>query len=255
MIEVSYVEGIAVLRIEHGPVNALDDELLAGLAGALDEVEAEGAAAAVVMGKGLAFSAGADLIRLLDEGAAYVEAARPYASLVFRRMFLMPIPMVAAINGHAIAGGCVLALACDHRVSASGEHRIGLPELRVGVPFPMWALEIVRFALGPPHLQRMLYSGRLARPDEALTLGLIDEVVPPDTLLDAALVAARRLAAIPPPTFALTKSALREPFAQRARDAEPRDDEGMKIWASDEVRASVQRFIERTLGRTDRPSP
>ncbi|HJR18361.1 MAG TPA: enoyl-CoA hydratase/isomerase family protein [Actinomycetota bacterium] len=255
MIDLSFDEGIAILRIERGPVNALDAELLAGIAGALDEIEAASARAAVVTGSGAAFSAGADLIRLLDEGAAYVEAARPYASLVFRRMFLMPIPMIAAINGHAIAGGFVLALACDHRVSAAGNHRIGLPELRVGVPFPMWALEIVRFTVSPPHLQRMLYSGRLADPDEAMTMGLIDDVVAPEALMEAALRAARRLAAIPPATFALTKSALREPFAERARGGEARDEEGMRIWASEEARAAVQRFIERTLGggRTERP--
>jgi enoyl-CoA hydratase len=247
VIDTTFEDDIAILRIEHGTVNALDAELLQALAEALDAVE-ETAKAVVLTGTGAAFSAGADLIRLLDEGNRYVEAARPHAIRAFERMFTISRPLVAAINGHAIAGGCVLALAADYRVTASGEHRLGLAELKVGVPFPAWALEIVRFAVPPPHLQRLIYSGRLATPDEALTLGLVDEIAAPDQLMERALNIARRLASIPAATFALTKRSLREPFAERARTAGPIDDEGMAVWASSEIRESVRRFIDRTLG-------
>lgn len=247
MIETVFDEEIAILRIDHGPVNALDAELMAALADAIDAVEQD-AKAVVLTGAGGAFSAGADLIRLLDEGRRYVEEARPHATRAFERMFMISRPVVAAINGHAIAGGCVIALACDHRITASGEHRLGLAELKVGVPFPAWALEIVRFAVPPPHLQRLIYSGRLVTPDEALALGLVDEVVAPDLLMERALKAARRLASIPASTFRLTKRILREPYAERARRAGSIDDEGTAVWASEEVRDSVRRFIERTLG-------
>ena len=247
MIDLTFEERIAILRLQHAPVNALDGALLGGLVEALDEIE-RSAAAAVITGSGMAFSAGADLLRLMDEGSRYIEEARPHASRVFERMFLIPVPLVAAINGHAIAGGCVLALACDHRVTAAGDHRLGLAELKAGVPFPTWALEIVRYAVAQPHLQRLLYSGRLVKPDEAFSLGLVDEVVPADALIATAMEAARKLAAIPSRTFALTKKALREPFAQRARATTSFDDEGTAIWASDETRDSVRRFIDRTIG-------
>lgn len=248
MIDLAFEEHIAILRLTHGPVNALDGPMFAALVDALDEVERSGSAAAVITGTGAAFSAGADLLRLMDEGMDYIEAARPHAGRAFERMFLIPVPLVAAINGHAIAGGCVLALACDHRIASSGDHRIGLAELKVGVPFPTWALETVRYAVAQPHLQRLLYSGRLAKPDEALWLGLVDEVVPPDMLMDTAMEAARRLAAIPARTFALTKKALREPFAERARATTAFDEEGTAIWSSQETRDSVRRFIDRTIG-------
>src|SRR5688572_25377320 len=130
MIHKSVNDEIVTLRIEHGPVNALAAELLVALADALDSVQ-EQAKAVVLTVTGAAFSAGADLIRLLDEGSDYVEAARPHAVRAFELLFTISCPVVAAINGHAIAGGCVLALACDHRITASGAHRIGLPELKV----------------------------------------------------------------------------------------------------------------------------
>ena len=135
MIDLSFDERIAILRLAHGPVNALDGPMFAALVDALDEVERSAAAAAVITGTGDAFSAGADLLRLMDEGTDYIEAARPHAGRAFERIFLIPVPLVAAINGHAIAGGCVLALACDHRVASSGDHRIGLAEQGRG-PLP-----------------------------------------------------------------------------------------------------------------------
>lgn len=248
MIETTFEDGIALLTIDHGPVNALDIELLTAIPDALDAAEEASAKAIVITGMGSTFSAGADLLRLLEEGGSYVEAARPHASRTFERMFTCETPTIAAINGHAIAGGCVVALACDHRITIEGDHRIGLPELRVGVPFPIWALETVRYAVAQPHLQRLMYSGRLAVPEEAHALGLVDEIVAPDRLLPRAMEMASRLASIPRPTFALTKRTLRRPFADRARASEAVDDEGTAIWTSPEARASVRRFLDRTLG-------
>lgn len=248
MIETTFHDGVAILRIAHGPVNALDVELLAAIPDALDEAERSQAEAVIITGTDGAFSAGADLIRLLEEGKGYVAAARPHASRAFERLFLFPLPIVAAINGHAIAGGCVFALACDHRITVPGDHRIGLAELKVGVPFPGWALETVRFAVSPPHLQRLIYSGRLVTPEEALDVGLVDEIVGPDELIERAVKVAHRLASIPRATFSLTKRSLREPFAERARAGGSLDEEGMAVWASPEVHESVRRFIDRTLG-------
>ena len=247
VIDLTFQDGIATLRLANGPVNALDGELLATLCDALDEAEEAQASAVVLTGSGPAFSAGADLIRLMNEGSGYVERARPHASRAFERLFCYPLPTVAAVNGHAIAGGCVLALACDHRISAAGEHRIGLPELKVGVPFPAWALETVRFSVPPPIAQRLLYSGTLARPDEARELGLIDEVVPADRLLEASIGAAKKLASIPAATFALTKHSLRAPFAERARAGGSIDDQGAAIWSASETLESVRRFVDRTF--------
>jgi len=248
MIERSSDGDIAIIRLSNGPVNVLDGDLMRALADALDDAERSDVPALVLSGSGTVFSAGADLLRILDEGPGYLTGARPQANRAFERLFTFPRPVVAAVNGHAIAGGCVLALACDHRVAASGNLRVGLPELRVGVPFPVWALETVRFALAPPHLQRLITSGKLCTVTEAFDSGLVDEVVDPDVLLTRAVQVAARLAAIPRATYALTKRALREPFAARARGGGEADEEGFGIWVSEDARAAMQRFVERTLG-------
>lgn len=222
---------------------------MGALADSLEELERNGARAIVLTGTDAVFSAGADLLRILEDGPDYVTRARPNANRAFEKLFTFPRPIVAAVNGHAIAGGCVLALACDHRVASSGDHRIGLPELRVGVPFPVWALETVRFAVAPPHLQRLMTSGKLCSVDEALERGLVDEVVEPTRLLERAVEIAGRMASITPATFALTKRQLREPFVTRARASSRTDDEGFAIWISEEARDSMRRFVDRTLGR------
>ena len=143
MLNIEELGDVTVLRLEHGRVNAMDVELLDALTAAVTATDR----ALLITGTGTAFSAGVDLRRILDGGPTYVTDFLVALSRMFRAVFDHPRPTVAAVNGHAIAGGCVLALACDVRLMSAG--RIGLVELAVGVPFPVAALEIVRHALGP----------------------------------------------------------------------------------------------------------
>ena len=137
-------DGVAVLRIEHGKANALDLELCNAIVTAFEE--AGDARAVVLTGTGRIFSAGVDLFRVIEGGRSYIEAFVPAMCRAFERLFVHPAPVVAAANGHAIAGGCLLVAAADQRLMAEGTARIGIPELQVGVPFPPIALEIIRFA-------------------------------------------------------------------------------------------------------------
>jgi enoyl-CoA hydratase/carnithine racemase len=105
-------------------------------------------------------------------------------------LFSLPKPVVAAVNGHAIAGGCVMACAADYRMMAREPGRIGIPELLVGVPFPVVPLEIMRFAAPPQHLQSLIYRGTTLTADEALQHGLVDAVVDPEGLVDGAVAVA-----------------------------------------------------------------
>lgn len=241
---------IAVLRLDHGKASALDTELLEALDTALVELEAGDSAAVVVTGTGRILSAGVDLFRVLEGGESYLGGFLPALSNALRRLFVFPRPVVAAINGHAIAGGCILAAACDLKVMAEGDGRIGVPELRVGVPFPTVPLEILRFAVPPQHLQKMAYVGRTYSPAEALSWGLVDEVVPAAELRERAIAAAGELAAIPADSFAATKRHLRRPAMERIEAWEDEiEPEVAGLWNRPDIHTHIREYLDRTLGK------
>src|SRR5262249_41228244 len=154
---------------DHGKVHALDLELLLAFTETMQRLA--GGPAVVLTGTGTVFSAGVDLRRIVAGGPAYVREFLPALSAAFLAVFDHPRPVVAAVTGHAVAGGCVIAAACDVRLMSAGT--IGLTELLVGVPFPTSALEIVRFAAGPAATGLAL-TGRALTPGEAFQIGLVD---------------------------------------------------------------------------------
>ncbi|HZE66926.1 MAG TPA: enoyl-CoA hydratase/isomerase family protein [Sporichthyaceae bacterium] len=249
MIEVEQSGHVVVLRMAHGKANTMDTALCVELTRQLQALEAAACRAVVLTGTGSSFSAGADLSQVLDGGSAYLDAFLPALSTALDTLFRFPKPIVAAVNGHAIAGGCVLVCACDRRLMAAGRARIGTPELLVGVPFPMAGLEIMRFATAGQGLADLLYTGATHDAVEAARRGLIDEVVPDQELPGRALEAAARLGDMPTEAFRLTKTLLRRPFfaaldAQRAAA----DIETANAWASAEVLTAMRRYADRTLG-------
>jgi enoyl-CoA hydratase len=247
MIERTLHEGILTLRLAHGKASALDVELLDALLRELDGA-GEDVRAVILTGTGSIFSAGVDLFRITQEGADYVRRFLPLLSRCLRALFAFPRPVVAAANGHAIAGGCVLVLAADARLMAAGGGRIGVPELLVGVPFPAAALEIVRFAVPRDKVQRLIYTGRTLPPAEALAAGLLDEVVAPDQLLARAQEVARQFAAIPPATYRLTKQALRAEALERIdRASEVQERAVLDVWSAAETHAQIREYLRRTL--------
>jgi enoyl-CoA hydratase len=238
---------IAVLRMAHGKASALDLEFCDALTRQLEDCRRSASAALVLTGSGTIFSAGVDLLRVVDGGAPYVAAFLPAVSRTFETLFAFPKPVVAAVNGHAIAGGCVMACASDARLMAKGPGRIGIPELLVGVPFPIVPLEIMRFAAAPQYLQSLAYRGVTLSADDAVAHGLVDEAVEGDQLLDAAVAMAGRLAALPPAVFAMTKHEIRAIALQRIREGWQYDAAVAKIWESDETLLTIRGYIARTF--------
>jgi enoyl-CoA hydratase len=239
MIETADYDGIAVLTLDNGPVNALDLELLSAVPGSLAAVA--DARAVVLTGRGRSFSAGVDLKQIIDGGLPYVEKFLPALSLALLTVFEHPKPVVAAVNGHALAGGCVLAAACDTRLMSAGT--IGLTELAVGAPFPTVPLEIMRHAVGPALDAMVLGAGRLT-PDQAMSIGLVHEVLEPDQLLAAALRRADGLCAAPADVFALAKRQLHGPARGRIDTAGPSDDpQVLKMWGSERTRQSLRDYL------------
>ncbi|HEV8676207.1 MAG TPA: enoyl-CoA hydratase/isomerase family protein [Methylomirabilota bacterium] len=207
--------GVAEIRLACGKANALNPRSLAALAAAFDEAAGVAARGVVLTGYDRYFSAGLDLVGLYDFDPSAMDAFVADFDRVMLRIFAEPRPVVAAINGHAIAGGCILALACDARVMADGDGRIGLNEIRLGLPFPAAALEIARHAVPGEHLEAILYGGQLYGPADALTRGLVDGVETGDVAVAAGVVC-ERLAERPGGAFATIKAGLKGPAIRQA---------------------------------------
>src|SRR5215813_9804708 len=148
---------MAVLRLAHGKANAMSLDFCEALTARFAAVSS--ARAVVLTGTGAIFSAGVDLVRLIEGGAPYIRKFLPALSRMFATVFSHPAPVVAAINGHAIAGGCVLACAADKRLMARDGGHIGVTELLVGVPFPPVAMEIMRCAAASQLFADVIFSG------------------------------------------------------------------------------------------------
>ncbi len=235
---------VAVLRIDHGGGNTLDTDSCRALVRRLEE--AEQARAVVLTGTGRVFCAGVDLKRLDEGGAPYVAEFLPLLSDALLAVFGSPRPVVAALNGHAIAGGAVLAAACDHRVLGAGQ--IGVTELLVGLPFPLAALEILRCTYGTTRLPALTYTGETWSGEEALARGLADEPAPPDEVLERAVAVAARLGDLPAESFAHTKAQIRQPFHERIAEYRHSDDPRVqRLWQSAEALAAVKSYVDRVL--------
>jgi enoyl-CoA hydratase len=248
MIEISERDGIAIVTLAHGKANAMDTEFCAAVTKAFAKLKTSKARAVVLTGQGGMFSAGVTLSRARDGGARYIRKFLPVLNTMFDTVFNFPKPVVAAINGHAIAGGCVLACCADRRLMARDAGRIGITELLVGLPFPALAFEVMRFVAAPQHFPALVYSGATFPPDEAHGLGLVDEVVAPAALLDRAVADARTLALLSPQAFTVTKRQLRLDITERMKKhGRGIDAEASKIWASTKATETIRDYVARTL--------
>jgi enoyl-CoA hydratase len=212
---VEWRDGVAVIRLTCGKANALNPRSLAAIERGLDEAVGGGARGIVLTGYERFFSAGLDLVTLYELPRDDMDEFMARFDAVMLRVFAFPRPVVAALGGHAVAGGAVLALACDVRVMGAGAGRFGLNEIRLGVPFPASALEIVRHAVPAGSVEEVLYEGELFDPPGALARGLVSAVIEGDAV-EAACQACVGLATQPSDAFATIKSGLKGPAVERA---------------------------------------
>ncbi len=241
---------VAVLPMRAGKANAIGAAFLDRLCAQLDAVEASGASALVLTGEGRAFSAGLDLPELTELDRSGLERFIRRFSEVMLRVFALPVPVVAAINGHAIAGGCVLALQADVRLAAAGDYRVGLNEVQIGLGLPAVVLETLRCQVPPHALGPVALEGRLLEPEEARALGLVEAVVPPDQLLEQARSRAAALGALPRPAFREIKLALRRPVVEAVRRVERED---ARRWVETAFGAPARERLAEVVARLTRP--
>ena len=234
-IHIESVGEVVVVRIDRPPANALDLGLLAEGHEVRARLADAQPKAVVLTGREGFFSAGMDLKAAPsltpDQQRQTVEGI----NRLFEGWYSFPRPVVAAVNGHAVAGGLILALCADFRVGAT-EARLGLTELRAGLPYPSAAISVVRTELSAAAARKLVLGAALIGPEEALELGVLDELRPPDEVLPRAIEKAAELAQLPSETYGRVKRQLRGATIDAMAIG---DDPLLQGWVGDETGAAA----------------
>ena len=237
-------DGLASVRLERGKVNALNEQVVDELSRCFRDLETDPAVRGVLLtGTGKFFSFGFDIPQFLgmpkEEFAQYL---RKFTAL-YRELFFHPRPVVAALNGHAVAGGCMLATACDARVMVKENAKIGLNEIGFGSSLFAGSLEILRFWIGDRQAQEVAYGGGLYGAEQALALGLVDATVDGPSLVEEARRRLDPLMTKSPRAFGSIKRLLRRPVLEEMqRREEASIQEFADVWYSDETRAELAKI-------------
>ncbi|HZP40622.1 MAG TPA: crotonase/enoyl-CoA hydratase family protein [Candidatus Binatia bacterium] len=196
---------VGEITLDDGKVNAMSLPFFEGLNAALDRAEAEKPLAVVVTGRDGVFSAGLNLKVLPTLPPDELRRTMIAFGRTMLRVFTFPIPTVAAVSGHAVAGGAILMLACDLRHAADGPFRIHLNEVAIGLALPSWAIAVAHSAIPSRWHTEAILHARLYGPADALERGIVDAVVPPERLLESARAAAAALAPLDQTAYAISK--------------------------------------------------
>jgi enoyl-CoA hydratase len=245
--------GVRILTLDRPPANAEDEGLLTDLSTALGAAAADDAVRAVVLtGAGAFFSGGFDLAAPRRDDTA-ARTIRDLFRDTHLRLLTLQKPTVAMVNGHAIAGGLVLVLACDYRLGLDGTYRIGLNEVAIGASYPRIALEIVRLRLSHARASELLLGAALYPAREAIRLGVVDELVAADDFEATVLRRAAHLGAFPREAYAHTKAALVADTVARVRAETPEEAaRAAAVWTTAESRAARAAQREKLGQRTAR---
>src|SRR5215475_13200795 len=177
-VEATIADGIGTIRLDRPPMNALNAQLQEELRAAATSLSVDDSVRAVmVYGGEKVFAAGADIKEMAAMSYVDMAARAPALSSAFDAIARIPKPVVAAVTGYALGGGCELALACDWRV-ASADAKLGQPEINLGVIPGAGGTQRLARLLGPARAKDLVMSGRMVTADEALAIGLVDRVVP-----------------------------------------------------------------------------
>ncbi|MDP6374352.1 MAG: crotonase/enoyl-CoA hydratase family protein [Pseudomonadales bacterium] len=203
-------EKVAILHFDDGKANAVGHSFIDAMLDGLDRAASE-AGAVVIMGRDARFSAGFDLSEFQKGPEATMQLAGRGAQMM-STLFKHPQPVVAACTGHAIAAGALLLLAADTRLGVPGEFRIGLNETAIGMSLPVFATQLANARLSRRHLTAAFIQSQLYNPEEALDAGYLDELTPPDQLLERAIAIAAQLGEFSSEAYATNKLAIRGPY-------------------------------------------
>lgn len=219
-IEVERSGDVATIIMNDTKANVLNKEFFEQMLDALAELEADAGVKAVILtGHAKFFSAGLDLKTLPAlSKEELLRVLLQFADMTLK-LFDFPKPLVAAVNGHALAGGCVLMLCCDRRLMVAEGAKIGLNEIAIGLALPSFVTELALAVLGRAAVQEAVMEATIYDPQGALGIGYVEQLFPADDLMEEASAVARRLARLPSAAYGTTKRRLREVALSRANTA------------------------------------
>jgi len=233
------------LRLNRPPANALSPELLSALRAGVENAPCAGVRALVLSGTPGWFSGGLDVPHLLELDRPSIANAWRNLYGLLRSLAVSTVPVAAAITGHAPAGGTVLGIFCDVRFAAEGDFKLGLNEVVVGIPLPGVILQALRRLVGPREAEKLSVTGQLVTAEEARRIGLVDEVVPPERVVDRAIEWCNSLLALPPRAMAITREAARADLVALCDGMEAELPVLVDRWFSDETQAVLRALVER----------
>lgn len=240
MIDVVRHSKVALVTLKRPPANALNIELTEEIASVFQVLgQDEDVGSVVLTGHGKSFCAGVDLKIVPAFGEGDQRRMVNALNRAFHNVYACPHPIVGAINGHAIAGGLVLALCCDWRIASTTPFLAGLTEVKVGVPYPAAAMEVARHELRPDVARRLVLFGENVASSAAVDAGVFDQAVDADELLVRALAKAGKFAALPQGAFAQTKRQLRSGAIEAIEAAIAGEEPLLESWLSRETIAAA----------------
>jgi len=246
MIDVIEHGEVLELRLNRPPVNALSPEMLAAIGSGVRQAPKDGARAVVLSGSPGMFSGGLDVPCLLALDRQDLSAALEVFFETIESLAASPVPVAAAITGHSPAGGAVLALACDWRIMADGEFKIGLNEVRIGIPIPEIVVSLVRRAVGARRAEDLCVTGRLLDPISALQAGFVDAVAPPGQVVEAALNWCEGVISAPASALAETRARMRGDLVEKVERHGKRDARRLsEAWFEPELQTAMKQLVAR----------
>lgn len=241
-LKIEREEGVATVTMARGKVNAINEGLVEELQENLVRLERDpGISGIILTGQGKFFSFGLDIPELYEYAPERFRSFLEKFTGLYTKMFLFRKPLVAAINGHAIAGGCMLTLPADYRIMASGKGRIALNEINLGSSVFAGSVAMLKLCVGVKSATKILKSGAMFSAESAYELNLVDKVVEPDELAEIANNKVHEFIEKDATAYGSIKRLIRQPVAEQMIRYEPSSlDEFIDIWYSENTQAKLR---------------
>jgi len=247
-ISVDYQDTVAIVKLSRDVTNALNMELVNELGDVLERVQHDPNVSALVLASSndKFLSIGFDIPQLYELPREGFETFFSEFNRVCLTLYTLPKPTIAAITGHTVAGGCILALCCDYRFIAEGKKLMGLNEIKLGVPVPYLIDCVLRYTVGTRYAREIMDTGEYYAPADSLRMGMVDEVLPLGDVMAMAVEKARLLGSWPREAFALIKQNRVEEIEQRVlARREEKERSFVDCWYSAEARQRLKRAMEK----------